>query len=86
MRRTGEAGQGTGVHLVYEEATEPYHRPPLSKSFLKVAGETAQSHRGADRYRRAGLTLRLGAAAMTIERVARNITLRSGASCQGSNW
>ena len=74
-----EAGQGARVHLVCEEACEPYHRPPLSKAFLKSAEETTQPHKAADWYREAGITLHLGDAAVTIDREAHTVTLRSGA-------
>jgi 3-phenylpropionate/trans-cinnamate dioxygenase ferredoxin reductase subunit len=74
-----EAGQGARVHLVCEEPCEPYHRPPLSKTFLKSADETTQPHKAADWYRDAGITLHLGDAAVAIDRAARTVTLRSGA-------
>jgi len=74
-----EAGQGARVHLVCEEACEPYHRPPLSKAFLKNAEEVTQPHKAADWYREAGITLHLGDAAVSIDRAARTVTLRSGA-------
>lgn len=74
-----EAGQGARVHLVCEEACEPYHRPPLSKAFLKSAEETTQPHKAADWYREAGITLHLGDAAVAIDREAHTVTLRSGA-------
>ncbi|MFM9924707.1 FAD-dependent oxidoreductase [Variovorax sp. H27-G14] len=74
-----EAGQGSRVHLVCEEACEPYHRPPLSKAFLKSAEETTQPHKAADWYREAGITLHLGDAAVAIDRDAHTVTLRSGA-------
>ncbi len=74
-----EAGQGARVHLVCEEACEPYHRPPLSKAFLKNAEEATQPHKAADWYREAGITLHLGDAATAIDRAARTVTLRSGA-------
>ncbi len=74
-----EAGQGARVHLVCEEPCEPYHRPPLSKAFLKSAEETTQPHKAADWYRDAGITLHLGDAAVAIDRAARTVTLRSGA-------
>ena len=74
-----EAGQGARVHLVCEEACEPYHRPPLSKAFLKSADESTQPHKAADWYREAGITLHLGDAAVAIDREAHTVTLRSGA-------
>ena len=74
-----EAGLGARVHLVCEEACEPYHRPPLSKAFLKSAEEVTQPHKAADWYREAGITLHLGDAAVGIDREAHTVTLRSGA-------
>ncbi|RYF33603.1 MAG: ferredoxin reductase [Comamonadaceae bacterium] len=74
-----EAGEGARVHLVCEEPCEPYHRPPLSKAFLKSADEISQPHKAADWYREAGITLHLGDAATAIDRAARTVTLRSGA-------
>ena len=74
-----EAGQGARVHLVCEEPCEPYHRPPLSKAFLKSTEETTQSHKAADWYREAGIALHLGDAATAIDRAAHTVTLRSGA-------
>lgn len=56
------------MHLVCEEACEPYHRPPLSKAFLKSAEEATQPHKAADWYREAGITLHLGDAAVAIDR------------------
>ncbi|RZL65452.1 MAG: ferredoxin reductase [Variovorax sp.] len=73
-----EAGQGARVHLVCEEPCEPYHRPPLSKAFLKNPDEAMQPHKAADWYREAGITLHLGDAATAIDRAARTVTLRSG--------
>ena len=74
-----EAGQGARVHLVCEEACEPYHRPPLSKAFLRSAEEATQPHKAADWYRDAGITLHLGDAATAVDCAARTVTLRSGA-------
>ena len=74
-----KAGQGARVHLVCEEAFEPYHRPPLSKAFLKSADEAQQPHRAADWYAASGITLHLGDAAVAVDRAARTVTLRSGA-------
>ena len=74
-----EAGQGARVHLVCEERCEPYHRPPLSKAFLKSADEVHQPHKAGAWYHDAGITLHLGDAATAIDRAARTVTLRSGA-------
>ena len=73
-----EAGQGARVHLVCEEPCEPYHRPPLSKAFLRSADETMQPHKAVDWYRESGITLHLNNAATAIDRAAHTVTLRSG--------
>jgi len=74
-----EAGQGPRVHMVCEEAAIPYHRPPLSKTFLKSPDEVPQQHRAEAWYAEAGITLHLGDAAQSIDRQARTVTLKSGA-------
>jgi 3-phenylpropionate/trans-cinnamate dioxygenase ferredoxin reductase subunit len=73
-----EAGQGGRVHLVCEEAAIPYHRPPLSKTFLKSPDEQPQQHRAEAWYAEAGITMHLGDAALAIDRAARTVTLQSG--------
>ena len=74
-----EAGQGARVHLVCEEAAVPYHRPPLSKAFLKSPDETPQSHKAEAWYGESGITMHMGDPAVAIDRAARTVTLRSGA-------
>lgn len=74
-----EAGQGARVHLVSEETAIPYHRPPLSKTFLKSPDEQLQPHRAEAWYAEAGITMHLGDPALAIDRGARTVTLRSGA-------
>ena len=54
-----EAGQASRVHLVCEEACEPYHRPPLSKTFLKSADQAMQPHRPANWFQESGIHLHL---------------------------
>ncbi|WP_431275651.1 NAD(P)/FAD-dependent oxidoreductase [Variovorax ureilyticus] len=74
-----DAGQGARIHLVCEEAAIPYHRPPLSKTFLKSPDEVPQQHRAEAWYADAGITLHLGDPAQAIDRQARTVTLKSGA-------
>ncbi|SCK47079.1 3-phenylpropionate/trans-cinnamate dioxygenase ferredoxin reductase subunit [Variovorax sp. HW608] len=74
-----EAGQGARIHMVCEETAIPYHRPPLSKTFLKSPDEVPQQHRAEVWYADAGITLHLGDAAQSIDRQARTVTLKSGA-------
>ena len=73
------AGQGARVQLVCEETCEPYHRPPLSKTFLKSGDEANKPHKAPEWYREAGITLHLGDAATAVDLAARTVTLRSGA-------
>ncbi|MBU1357842.1 MAG: FAD-dependent oxidoreductase [Gammaproteobacteria bacterium] len=73
-----EAGLGPRTHLVCEETHLPYHRPPLSKAFLKSPDEMPQWHRDESWYGEAGITLHLGDPALAIDREARTVTLRSG--------
>ncbi len=73
-----EAGLGPEVHLVCAEPLLPYHRPPLSKAFLKSESEGPQAHRGDAWYANAGITLHLDDPALAIDRAARTVRLRSG--------
>jgi 3-phenylpropionate/trans-cinnamate dioxygenase ferredoxin reductase subunit len=73
-----EAGQAARVHLVCEEACEPYHRPPLSKAFLKSADQATQAHRPPNWFQESGIQLHLGDPAVSIDRAARTVQLRSG--------
>jgi 3-phenylpropionate/trans-cinnamate dioxygenase ferredoxin reductase subunit len=75
-----EAGQGHRVHLLSAEQELPYHRPPLSKSFLKQAKEPTQLLREAAWFERAGVQLSLGQMVVAIDRQAKTVTLRHGGS------
>ena len=72
------AGQGARVQLVCEEPELPYQRPPLSKAYLKNAGEALQPHRPEPWYAEAGITLHRADPAVAIDRERRVVTLRSG--------
>ena len=72
------AGLGAQVQLVCEEAVLPYHRPPLSKAFLKTTDEKLQPHRAEDWYAQQGIALYRGDPAMAIDRAQRQVRLQSG--------
>ena len=74
-----EGGAGNRLHLVCEEPLLPYQRPPLSKSFLKNATESVQAHRSEAWYAEAGISVHLGDSALSVDRAARSVSLRSGA-------
>ena len=66
------------ITLVCEEACLPYHRPPLSKTFIKDPAAQMQLLRAEAVYRDAGVELALGDAAVAIDRAARTVKLASG--------
>lgn len=71
-----EAGRQNDITLVSAEAHLPYHRPPLSKTYIKDAGATLQLLRPESAY--AGMTLHLGARVERIDAAAREVTLDNG--------
>ncbi len=73
-----EAGQGSRVHVVSEEAALPYQRPPLSKSYLKNPQEALQLHRDQAWYATQGVTVHLGDAVQSIARAEHQVVLASG--------
>ena len=76
LRQYGYQGR---IILLGEEIFAPYHRPPLSKAWLK--GETdaaALTLRGADFYQRQNIDLRLNTRVHTIDRARRQIVLADG--------
>lgn len=72
------AGMGAQVQLVCEEAELPYHRPPLSKAFLKNPEEPLQGHRPETWFGQSGITVHRGDPAVAIDLAKRVVRLRSG--------
>src|SRR5690554_1981174 len=66
------------VELVSEEACLPYHRPPLSKAYLKDAESTAAWLRSADYYAGKGANWRLSSRVQRISRDKRHVELAGG--------
>lgn len=73
-----EGGYDGAITLVSEEAVPPYHRPPLSKAYLKQDSDALQSLRGADFFALQGITLQLGDAVDAIDTASREVRLHSG--------
>ena len=73
-----DAGRGAQVRLVCEEDVLPYQRPPLSKAFLKNTEEVVQPHRAESWFADAGIRLHLADPAITIDRAAQTLSLRTG--------
>lgn len=67
------------IRLLGEEATPPYHRPPLSKAVL--AGEQSADHlviRGLDFFAKKEISLETGVRVAAIDRAAREVVLADG--------
>ncbi len=78
MRRSGFAGE---IVLIGDEKHLPYERPPLSKDFL-LKGSAAKMPTVLDQAwaEENKLSMRLGVAALGIDRAARSIALSDGGS------
>ncbi|MGB3436219.1 NAD(P)/FAD-dependent oxidoreductase [Achromobacter sp.] len=73
-----EGGFPGSLTLVCEEASLPYHRPPLSKTYIKDPEAPIQLLRPETAYANAGVQVLLADAAVGIDRDARRLTLASG--------
>jgi 3-phenylpropionate/trans-cinnamate dioxygenase ferredoxin reductase component len=75
-----EAGFEGEVTLLGDERHQPYERPPLSKGYLRGEEPAEQAEvRPAPDYGAAGISLRLGAHAVTIDRTRQSVRLADGA-------
>jgi 3-phenylpropionate/trans-cinnamate dioxygenase ferredoxin reductase subunit len=73
LRQAGHAGE---IVLIGDEAIVPYHRPPLSKAYLKgTATVDTLKLRPEIWYASQGIELRLGHTAVSVDPVARSVTL-----------
>ena len=78
LRKLGWAGK---VTIVGEEPRLPYHRPPLSKDYLKGAKTADSIHLAAEaNYQNNDIHLRLGTRAAEIDRENRRLRLDGGES------
>ncbi|HEY9272338.1 FAD-dependent oxidoreductase, partial [Achromobacter sp.] len=73
-----EGGFPGSLTLVCEEASLPYHRPPLSKTYIKDPEAPIQLLRPETVYADAGVQVLLADPAVGIDRDARRLTLASG--------
>ncbi|WP_242153587.1 NAD(P)/FAD-dependent oxidoreductase [Sphingomonas sp. BAUL-RG-20F-R05-02] len=78
LRTAGHTGE---IVLIGDEPIVPYHRPPLSKGYLKgTAAMESLKLRPDSYYASAGIALRLGARAVAIDRTAQTVRLAGGGS------
>lgn len=76
LRRQGWSG---AITLIGEESNLPYHRPPLSKDYLKGTKDaSAILLNGVDRYEKADVDLQLGQRVESIDRDAQAVTTADG--------
>ncbi len=71
-----EEGFSGPVTLVGDENELPYHKPPLSKAFLKDAQTKPQMLRAEAFYTGADIGLRFGGRVAAIDKAARRLDIR----------
>lgn len=75
-----EEGYEGPVRLIGEESDLPYHKPPLSKTFIKDREAKPQILRAEAFYSGANIDLLLGETVTALDPAAHRLTLASGAS------
>jgi 3-phenylpropionate/trans-cinnamate dioxygenase ferredoxin reductase subunit len=76
LRQFGHEGP---ITLIGAETVPPYHRPPLSKAYLKGEATAESLKLRADSfYEEKGITLRLGTTVVAIDTAARRVRLADG--------
>ncbi|WP_108482399.1 NAD(P)/FAD-dependent oxidoreductase [Oceaniglobus ichthyenteri] len=75
-----DQGFGGQITLISNEADWPYHKPPLSKSYMQTQEAPLQALRGARFFDDKQINLRLGAAVSSIDRAAQTVTFADGAT------
>jgi 3-phenylpropionate/trans-cinnamate dioxygenase ferredoxin reductase component len=75
LREEGYAG---AITLVSDEPDLPYHKPPLSKSFMKEAETPLQPLRGLSFYADKSIDLALGIGVTQIDRAAQRLIFADG--------
>src|SRR5437879_8760349 len=73
-------GYGERICLINDEAHLPYQRPPLSKAYLKGAGGAESLNFRPDKFYREQTIQLIADRAVSIDRVARKLSLASGSS------
>lgn len=77
LRQEGYDGP---IHLVSDEPDLPYHKPPLSKAYLKDSSQDVQILRAEKAYADARIELALGRKVEAIDRQAQAIRFADGAT------
>lgn len=72
-----ELGQGSRIHLVCEEDSLPYQRPPLSKAYFKKDDEPIQLIKAQSWYEQQGIKLHIADAAVSVDVNQKTVHLAS---------
>jgi len=80
-----EEGYTGTVDLVSADPDHPYHKPPLSKSFMKSEDAPLQPLRAGVFFTEKDIRLHLGATVTGIDRTARKVTLADGSALAYEN-
>lgn len=73
-----EGGFAEDIIVLSDEPYAPYHRPPLSKAYLKDPSNGLQFLRGEDYYQLNDIDLRLGERAVAIDPAKKQVQLAAG--------
>ena len=83
LRQLGWQG---AIDLIGDEPWLPYHRPPLSKTFLAEDKDIESILiRPASAYEKAEVTAHLGTRVTAIDPIRMSVTLQDGSALQGSH-
>ncbi len=75
-----EAGYDSPITMIDRETVTPYHKPPLSKAFLKDAGVQPQMLRAESYYGDRDIDVLGGTSVLSIDRSAKSVTLTDNSS------
>ncbi|PTQ72005.1 NAD(P)/FAD-dependent oxidoreductase [Celeribacter persicus] len=76
-----EEGYEGPVTVISADPDHPYHKPPLSKSFMKTPDAALQPLRAPQVFADQDIDLRLGVRVETVDRANKRLTLSDGTSC-----
>ncbi|MCO5059438.1 MAG: FAD-dependent oxidoreductase [Rhizobiaceae bacterium] len=82
LRDLGYAGS---IDLISADPDHPYHRPPLSKSFMKSPDAALQPLRAEIFFADRDIRLHLGRSVIGLDRAAKKVTLDNGAALDYDN-
>lgn len=76
-----EEGYTAPINLISADPDHPYHKPPLSKSFMKAPDVALQPLRAPQVFADQDITLRLGVSVEMVDRPRQTVRLSGGETC-----